>query len=133
MKESNKTFNFQNVCTDKVTSIIKKLNIKKSTKSDEIPTKVIKEFKTFFDEIFSKNFNSCLETGSFPEHLKYAGVVPIYKKHDKKDKSNLLVFYPTFQKYMKDAWKSNLTNISVIYYQNVTVVSVKVIGLRIVF
>ena len=86
MKESNKTFNFQNVCTDKVASIIKKLHIKKSTKSDEIPTKVIKEFKTFFDEIFSKNFNSCLETGSFPEHLKYAGVVPFTRKMIKRIK-----------------------------------------------
>ena len=53
-----------------------------------MPTKVIKEFRTFFAEFLSKNVNSCLETGSFPEDLKFAEVVPIYKKNDKKDKSS---------------------------------------------
>ena len=38
---------------------------------------------------------------------------------------DLLFFYPTFQKYMKDAYKNNFTNISVIYYQNISVVSGK--------
>ena len=123
MKKYNKTFTFQNVTTDKVASIIKKLNSKKASKSDDIPTKVIKEFGTFFAEFLSKNFNSCLETGSFPEDLKCAEVVPIYKKNDN----------PTFQKYMKGACKNNLTNISVIYYQNISVLSGKVMELRIVF
>ena len=49
---------------------------------------IIKEFGTFFAEFLSKNFNSCLETGSFPDDLKFAEVVPIYKKNNKKDKSN---------------------------------------------
>ena len=88
MKKYNKTFTFQNVSTDKVALIIEKLNSKKASKSDDIPTKVIEEFGTFFAEFLSKNFNSCLETGSFPEDLKCAEVVPIYKKNDKKDKSN---------------------------------------------
>ena len=88
MKKYNKIFTFQNVGTDKVASIIKKLNSKKASKSDDIPTKVIKEFGTFFAEFLSKNFNSCLETGSFPEGFMCAEVVPIFKKNDKQDKSN---------------------------------------------
>ena len=40
MKKYNKTFTLQNVSTDKVASIIKKLNSKKASKSDDIPTKV---------------------------------------------------------------------------------------------
>ena len=48
MKESHKNFTFQNVSTDKVVSIIKKLNTKKALKSDEIPTNVIKKFRMFF-------------------------------------------------------------------------------------
>ena len=48
MKKHNKTFIFQNVSTDKVASIIKKLNTKKESKFDDIPTKIIKEFGTFF-------------------------------------------------------------------------------------
>ena len=42
MKNYNKTFTFQNVSTDKVASIIQKLNAKKISKSDDIPTKLIK-------------------------------------------------------------------------------------------
>ena len=88
MKKYNKTFTFQNVSTDKVALIIEKLNSKKASKSDDIPTKVIEEFGTFFAEFLSKNFNSCLETGSFPEGFMCAEVVPIFKKNDKQDNSN---------------------------------------------
>ena len=42
-----------------------------------------KNSKHFFVEFLSKNFNSCLETISLPEDLKYAEVV---HKKDKNDK-----------------------------------------------
>ena len=61
MRKSYKTSTFQYVSTDKVTSIIRKLNTKKASKSDDIPTKVIKEFGTFFAEFLSKNFNKCFD------------------------------------------------------------------------
>ena len=38
----------------KVASIIKKLNAKKASKSDDITAKVIKEFGTFFADFLSK-------------------------------------------------------------------------------
>ena len=62
IKKYSKTCTFQNVNTGKVTSIIKKLNTKKTSKSDDIPTKVIKEFGKCFTEFCLKKFNSCLET-----------------------------------------------------------------------
>ena len=134
MKKYNKTFTFDNVTTGKVASVIKKLNSKKASKSDDVPTKVIKEFGTFFAEFLSKNVNSSLETGSFPEDLKCAEIVPIYKKNDKSNYRPIsLLSYPTFQKFMKGACKNNLMNISVIYYQNISVVSDKVMELRIVY
>ena len=77
LKASNETFSFQNVSTDKVTTITKKLNTKKASKSDDIPTKIIKEFGPFFAEFLSKNLNSCLQTSSFPEELKCVKVVSI--------------------------------------------------------
>ena len=67
MKKSNETFTFQNISKYKKASIIKKLNTRKASKSYDIPTKIITEFRTFFTEFLLKNFNSCLETGSFPE------------------------------------------------------------------
>ena len=57
-------------------------------KSDDIPTKIIKEFGILFAEFLWKNFNSCFETCSFPEDLKRAEVVPIYNKNNKMDESN---------------------------------------------
>ena len=86
IEKYNKTFTYQNVGTVKVASIIKKSNSKKASKSDVITAKVIKELGTFFAEFLSKNFNSCLETGSFPDGLRFAEVVPIYKKNDKEIK-----------------------------------------------
>ena len=52
MREYNNTFTFQNVTTDKVASINKKLNSKKASKYD-IPTKVIKEhfLRNFFKKL----------------------------------------------------------------------------------
>ena len=42
--------------------------------------------RNIFAEFLSKN--SCLETGFFPEELKFAEAFPIYKKNDKKDNRN---------------------------------------------
>ena len=72
IKKYNKTFTFQNISIDKATPCIKKSNTKKASKSDDISTKVIKEFGIFFAEFVSNTFNSCLETGSLPEDLKFA-------------------------------------------------------------
>ena len=48
IEKSNKTFTFQNFSTGNVVSFIKKINTKKKTsKPDDISTKVIKEFGTF--------------------------------------------------------------------------------------
>ena len=50
IKNYKKTFTFQNVDTNKIGSIITKLKAKKASKSDDIPTNVIKELETFFAE-----------------------------------------------------------------------------------
>ena len=88
-------------------------------------------------EFLSKNFNSCPQTGAFPDNVKTWSMLklfPFTRKAIEKIKItlDLLLFYPTFQKYMKDACKNNLTNISEINYQNISVVSGKVMKLRIV-
>ena len=67
IKKSNNSFISQNVSTDRVASIIKNLSTTKASKSNGIPTKVIKGFVAFFAEFLSKNVNSCLKTRSFSE------------------------------------------------------------------
>ena len=89
----------------------------------------------YFPKLFLKNLNNYLETCSFLEDLKYAEVVPIYMKITNRIKVtiDLLIFYQTFQKYMKEAGKKILMNTSVISYQNISSVLSKIIGLRTVF
>ena len=49
---------------------------------------IIQQFSDIFTDFLYNNFNSCLESGMFLDELKLAEVVPVYKKNDKKDKSN---------------------------------------------
>ena len=68
--------------------MIKTLNRKKTTLSNDIPTKIIQQFSETFTDFLSENFNSYLESGMFRDELKLAEVVPVFKKNDKKVKSN---------------------------------------------
>ena len=81
MEFVHQIFSFRKVTKDEISSAIKTLNHKKSTLSNDTPTKIIQQFS-------DNNFNSCLESGTFPDELKLAEVVPVYKKNEKKDKSN---------------------------------------------
>ena len=87
-KQTKTKFFFRKVTKDEISSAIKKLNRKKATLSNDIPTKIIQQFNEIFTDFLYKNLNNCLESGIFPDELKLAEVVPVYKKNDKKDKSN---------------------------------------------
>ena len=88
ISDKNKVFSFRKVTKYEISSEIKKLNRKKATLSNDILTKIIQQFSEFFTDFLYNNFNSCLESGLFPDELKLAEVVPVYKKNDKKDKRN---------------------------------------------
>ena len=56
-----------------------------ATQSDDIPTKIIKNYSDTFSKFFQENFNKVIETNSFitetstfPEQLKYADVKPVF-------------------------------------------------------
>ena len=87
--DTNKIFPFRKVTKEEISSAIKTLNgQKKSTLSNDIPTKIIPQFSEIFTNFLYNNFTSCLERGIFPDELKLLEVVPVYKKNDKKNKSN---------------------------------------------
>ena len=50
--------------------------------------KRLQQFSEIFTDFLSINFNSYLESGMFPDELKLAEVVSVYKENGKKDKSN---------------------------------------------
>ena len=66
--------------SDEISKIKDQLDPNKSTGPNGIPVFILKSFKNFFSIWLSKLINLCFETGEFPELLKLAKVIPLYKK-----------------------------------------------------
>ena len=49
----------------------------KTVRSNDIPTKIIKDFKDLFATFIYNNYNKCFLDGTFPEDLKAAEAVPV--------------------------------------------------------
>ena len=84
------------------------------------PTKILQQFSEIFTDFLYNNFNSCLESGIFPDELKSADVVQVYKRMIKRIKVIIdpSVFFRIYQKFTKDVSKRNYMNILLIFYQN---------------
>ena len=92
IRESQRTttqiFNFLNVNKAAVQKLIQNLNPKKSTGFDQIPPKLVKASGESIASPLCNIINSNLETSIFPNALKCAEVIPIYKKADNLQKKN---------------------------------------------
>ena len=68
-----------------------------------MPLRIIKEFSDILGDFLAKNFNECLDKRFFPDKLKCAEVVPVYKKMIKRIRiaTDLSVFCPIYQNYME--------------------------------
>ena len=55
---------------------------------NSIPTRIIKDFKEELSKPFSDVINISFSSGIFPNSMKLAKVVPVYKKDDKLDCNN---------------------------------------------
>jgi hypothetical protein len=69
--------------------IILSLKLTQTHGYDEISNNILKICKTFISEPVSYLCNKMLFEGIFPDRLKYATIIPIYKKGDK----NLVLNY----------------------------------------
>ena len=78
--ESNSTFSFKKVDKEQISTAIKLLDSKIVSESNDIPLRIIREFSDIFGGFLAKNFNECLDKDFFPDELKCAEVVPVYKK-----------------------------------------------------
>ena len=78
--ESNSTFTFKKGDKEQISTAIKRLDSEKVSKLNDIPLRIIKEFSDIFGGFLAKNFNECLGKGLFPDELKRAEVVQVYKK-----------------------------------------------------
>ena len=89
MKKSiNSTFKFENVHESQILKIIDKLQSKSSCGIDGMSTKLIKILKLEISKPLTLIINQSLNTGIFPDQLKIAKVIPLYKKDDETIFSN---------------------------------------------
>ena len=88
ISKNNSSFSFQPVSIEKVKDIIKTLNTKKACLDKDIPVKLIKINEDIFSRLLFQNFNQYLLNCEFPHCLKQAEVIPVFKKEEKRDKSN---------------------------------------------
>jgi len=84
----NCELHFQNIDKSHVIKIIEKLKSKSSCGYDGISTKLLKDIKHEIADPLTLIINQSLNSGIFPDKLKIAKVVPLYKKDDEKIFSN---------------------------------------------
>lgn len=70
------------ITANEILLIIHELKNKKSVGYDNVSTSLVKYCAIILSDILEKLFNSCVEQGYYPDELKKARVIPIYKKGD---------------------------------------------------
>ena len=98
---------FEPTNDEEIVKIIKDLNPNKASGYDDIPTKLIKAVAHSLSPFLSSIFNSCLESGHYPDGLKIARVTPLHKGGSKSERKNyrpisiLSVFNKIFETMIK--------------------------------
>lgn len=118
----NVASNFFIIPTDshEVENIIRSMPIKHSCGIDDIPILVIKCVSTDIAVILSKIINTCFQTGIFPDKLKIAKTLPLYKKGNPKLATNyrpvslLPVFSKVFEKIINQRLISYLQKYNIL-------------------
>ena len=80
MNKSENRYNISLATAEQINKIIKKLNSKKATAPNKIPTKIAILSANIRDSHLANIINHDLDNNSFSEGAKIATVRPIYKK-----------------------------------------------------
>ena len=83
-----KSFFFMPTTTEEIGFLIDELQNKKATKFDDIETKFIKLSKDVISPILCILFNFCIISGVYPNQMKEAEIIPIFKKGKKERATN---------------------------------------------
>lgn len=97
---------------NEVILLINNLNTKKSNGPDNIPASLLKNNVLEFAKILSQIFNLILQTGDYPDCLKIAKVVPIFKAGESWDCNNYrpISTLSVFNKILEKMLVTRLTN-----------------------
>ena len=113
------------ITTYEINSIIKNLN---QNKSSDISPRILNLFKHKISPVLSVLFNDCMNANVFPDELKIARVIPLYKSGDKNDISNYrpISLLPMLSKIFEKLIHSRLTN----FFEETNVLYNKQFGFR---
>ena len=102
------TMFFEDIESHEIDSIIEKLN---PNKSSDMSPRVLKIFKGTLSPTFATLFNNCVNAGVFPDDLKVARVILLYKSGDRSDISNYrpISLLPVFSKIFEKLIHSRVT------------------------
>ena len=106
-----------------IESIIRKLNNRKVTGPNSIPVNILKFNIDFFSKILTKAANLSFSSGVFPNILKTAEVIPIFKSGSQLDCSNyrpislISVISKIFEKIMHKRINDFLNRKELIYHR----------------
>ena len=81
-KTKCKANSFDFVPVNDVEKEIKKLNPNKATTFNTIPFKMLIKTSNISAQFVHKIFNESVETGVYPDNLKPANIIPVFKKKD---------------------------------------------------
>ena len=87
-KMNNNVFSFRKVTHEVIVSEINSLDTSKSTRSEDITFKIIKDNADIFANFILQNLKKRIIDEKFPDQLKQADVSPIFKKGNHNDKTN---------------------------------------------
>ena len=76
----NSSFFLKPFTINEIFNLINEIDAKKSVRPEDIPPKFIKMAASTIAPVVTKIFNKCVQENIFPDNLKRACVVPIYKK-----------------------------------------------------
>ena len=88
IKNNNKKISHQPISLFECKKHLKRLNKNKPLGPSNIPAWALKDCLNLLAEPLCFMINAFIEEGKFPEHLKQAHVIPIYKKGDNEDPDN---------------------------------------------
>lgn len=121
----NNSFKLSIVSDDDVDKLLTKLNVTKSTGHDDIPARFLKDGHDVLSTPLAYIFNLSVRKGLFPNDLKKARVVPLYKKGNRNIESNyrpisiLPVVSKIYEKLVHDQVMAYLESKKILYdYQS---------------
>ena len=85
---SDDLFFFTSVDKDVILREISCLDSTKACQETDVPVRIIKDNSDIFSEVLCSSLNASIMKGEFPSLLKYANIIPVYKKGSRSLKDN---------------------------------------------